>query len=210
MFRTFYRVLFLLFVIAGCLRLSAQENDVAVWTVGSFMADTTLTDSEGDTIDVLYEEGPGLGISVNHFWTGRFSTEVSLMTFRADISVNTNLLDPDFEIGELEGRAVTAMAQWHFRRDARVQPYLAAGIAHIGGTFDPVDDDDEEQLGEIDLESRLTWSGAAGLNIRLTDRFLLCLEAKRIPWDAVEEGGSEADEIDVDPMLYGSGVRFRF
>lgn len=215
MIRTFYRVLFLLFVFAGCLRLSAQvitsgltpQSDVAVWTVGSFIADTTLTDEEGDTLDILFEEEPGLGISVNHFWTDRFSTELSLMTFRAEMSVSSPLL-PELELGELEGRTVTAMAQWHFRRGARVEPYLAGGVAHITGTFDPVDD--EENLGDIDLESNVTWAAAAGLNIRLTDHIGLCFEAKRVPWNAVEEGGSAEDAIDIDPMLYGSGVRFRF
>jgi outer membrane protein W len=216
MLRIFYRVLFLLFVIAG-LRLSAQvsvppqsrPSEVALWTVGSFMADTQLTDEEGDYLDVFFEEEPGLGVSFNHYWTDHFSTEVSLMTFRADLSVGSALIQEPVRIGELDGRAVTAMAQWHFRQGARVMPYLAGGIAHIGGTFDPVDDE-ETDGGSIDLESNVTWTAAAGLDIRLTDHFLLCLEAKRVPWNAVEEGGSVEDAIDIDPMLYGSGVRFRF
>ena len=218
MLRIFYRVLFLLFVAAG-LRLSAQvvsgaplqpatQSDVALWTVGSFIADTALTDVDGDSLDILFEEKPGYGISVNHFWTDRFSTELSLMTFRADMSVSSSLL-PETELGELEGRAVTAMAQWHFRRGARVMPYLAAGVGHIGGTFDPTGEFEDGE-GSTDLESDVTWSAAAGLNIRLTDHIGLCFEAKRIPWDAIEEDGDPADAIDIDPMLYGSGVRFRF
>ena len=211
MTRIFYRVLFLLFVLAG-LRASAQssQSDVALWTVGSYIADTTLTDDDGETIDVLFDESAGYGLSVNHFWTDRFSTEVSLMTFRADMSVSSFLL-PETELGELDGRAVTAMAQWHFLRDRRVSPYIAGGVAHIGGAFDPLDDAEPvDDDAEIDLESEVTWSAAVGMNIRITDRFVISFEAKRIPWDAVEEGGSDADEIDIDPMLYGTGVRFRF
>ncbi len=220
MLQTLYRVLFLLFVAVFGSRLFAQvvsgnplppsnQTDVALWTVGSFVADTTLTDDEGDSLDILFEEEPGYGISVNHFWTDRFSTELSLMTFRADINVSSAFL-PETKLGELEGRAVTAMAQWHFRRGARVEPYLAGGIAHIGGTFDPSDDFEEGDEGSTDLESDVTWTAAAGLNIRLTDHIGLCFEAKRIPWDALEENGDPADAIDIDPMLYGSGVRWRF
>lgn len=211
MIRTLYRVLFLLFVLAGGLRSSAQnlKTDVGLWTVGSYITDTQLTDVEGDFVDFAFEEEPGFGISVNHFWTDRLSTELSLMTFRADLSVSSALIQEPVEIGELDARAITAMAQWHFRRGARVMPYLGAGIGHVGGTFDPVDDE-EEDGGDIDLESEVTWTAAAGLNIRLTDRIALCFEAKKVAWDAVEEGGLPADEIDIDPMLYGSGIRFRF
>lgn len=208
--RTFYRALFLLFIAAGAVRTSAQapmRSDIAVWAVGSYMTDSTITDIEGDSFDVLFEEQPGLGVSFNHYWTETFSTEVALMTFGADMSAETAL--GDFELGELDGRTVTAMAQWHFARDARVSPYFGAGIAHIGGTFDPVDDE-EEDLGTLDLESELTWTLAAGLDVNLTDRIALSFEAKHVAWSAVEEGGAEEDAIDIDPMLYGAGVRFRF
>ena len=214
MTRIFYRALFLILIAAG-LRASAQtvlptqtttRSDVGLWTVGSFIADTGFTDEEdGNFIDILFEEQPGLGISFNHYWTDHFSTEVSLMTFGADMVV-MEPASPEIKIGELDARTATAMAQWHFRTGARVMPYLSGGIAHITGTFDP--NDGEEVT--IDLQSNVTWTAAVGMDIRLTDRWALAFEAKRVPWNAVEECGSVEDAIDIDPMLYGSGVRFRF
>ena len=209
MIRIFYRTLFLLFVLAGGLRSSAQglQSDVGLWTVNSYVADTQLPDPEDGFLDLSFEEKPGFGVSFNHYWTDRLSTELSLMTFRADVSVSTSFIGDSVEIGEIDARALTAMGQWHFRQGARVMPYLGAGIAHVGGTFEPVDDDGS---GDSDLESEVTWAAAAGLDIRLTDRIFLSFEAKKVAWDAVEEGGLPADEIDIDPMLYGSGLRFRF
>ncbi|HEX6096023.1 MAG TPA: OmpW family outer membrane protein [Thermoanaerobaculia bacterium] len=214
MTRILYRALFLLFIAAG-LRLSAQtvlpaqsstRSDVALWTVGSFIADTGFVDEEdGSFIDIYFEEKPGLGISFNHYWTDRFSTEVSLMTFGADLIVAPPA-SPEVKIAELNARTATAMAQWHFRTGARVSPYLSGGVAHISGTFD-INDGVEETL---DLQSNVTWTAAVGMDIRLTDRWALAFEAKRVPWNAVEEGGAAEDAIDIDPMLYGSGVRFRF
>ncbi|HET8775778.1 MAG TPA: OmpW family outer membrane protein [Thermoanaerobaculia bacterium] len=215
MIKAIYRMLFLLFVIAGGLRSSAQtvlpsqsgaRSEVALWSVGTFIADTTLTDTEGDSLDILFEEKPGFGVSFNHYWTDQFSTEVSLMAFSADMNVSSPFA-PEFKLGTLNAHTETAMAQWHFRPGARVMPYLSGGIAHIGGTFDP---NDPEDPAEIDLESNVTWTAAVGLDIRLTDRWALAFEAKRVPWNAVEEGGSADEAIDIDPMLYGSGVRFRF
>ena len=208
--RTLYRALFLLFIVAGAMRSSAQtamRSDVAVWAVGSSMEDTTLSDIEGESADIFFDEQPGLGISFNRYWTASFSTELALTTFGADMSAETPL--GEFELGELDGRAVTAMAQWHFARDTRVSPYFGAGIAHVGGTFDPVDDE-EEDLGTIDLESEITWTAVAGLDVNLTDRIALSFEAKHVAWSAVDEGGADEDAIDINPTLYGAGVRFRF
>lgn len=214
MTRIFYRALFLLFVLAG-LRVSAQQpkSEVALWTVGSYLSGETQTSVEGESADITFEDdGPGFGLSFNRYWTDNFSTELAVMTFKSEMNVEatTLFLQTKFEVGELRGRATTAMAQWHFRPGMRFTPYLGAGVAHITGKFDPVDFGDGEDYSEVDLESDVTWTAAAGFNINITDRWAVGLEAKHVPWSAIDEGGSSEDALDVNPMLYGTSVRFRF
>jgi len=211
MTRIFYRALFLLFVIAG-LRVSAQQpqNEVALWTVGSYLTGETLSSIEGESADITFEDnGPGFGISLNRYWTDSFSTELAVMTFRSEMNIESPSLF-SYVAGEVRGRATTATAQWHFRPGTRFSPYLAAGAAHITGEFDPTDFGDGEDSSPIDLESETTWTAAAGFTINITDRWAVGLEAKRIPWSALNEGGDPNEAIDVDPMLYGTSVRFRF
>lgn len=206
MIRILYRVLFLLFVLSGALRSSAQEgkSDVGLWTVGSYVADSYIDRASFDSLDVSFEEKQGFGVSFNHFWTEHLSTELSVTTIRADVIRQTVVVEPH-EIGELDARTLTAMGQWHFRQGTRFMPYLGAGVAHASGTVDSAD----ERFADSELESEVTWAAAAGLNVRLTDRIALAFEAKKVgPGDVEDDGVSPG--IEIDPMLYGSGVRFRF
>lgn len=206
MIRIFYRVLFVLFILAGALRGAAQtSSDVAVWLVDSELAESTVID-DGDELAFDFEESAGYGISFNHFWTSRFSTEFALQKYGADMTL-TPAGEASIGVGELNVTSLTAMAQWHFNRDGRFSPYVGGGAAHIGGRFDVADPLDPE---DVDLESELTWTAAFGANVRLTEHLSLAGEMKYIPWNAKEEGGLSEDAVKVDPATFAAGVRWRF
>ncbi|HEY0372850.1 MAG TPA: OmpW family outer membrane protein [Thermoanaerobaculia bacterium] len=206
------RILFFLFLLAG-LRVSAQNRtDITVWSVGSLVDNTQIQTGSG-TNGLFFKQKPGFGLSFNRYWNDHLSTEVSYMTFRGNMNYASTYTDAQARLGELEARTITTMAQWHFRTGMRVTPYLSGGIAHISGDFDPVRIISVLPTDQpsIELESNVTWTAAAGLDINLTDRWALSLEAKRVPWNAVQTGGTyEHDGVDIDPMLWGSGVRYRF
>ena len=203
-----YRTLFLLFVIAGCLRLSAQERrtDVGVWITNTVLNETTLLD-EGESLRVTFDEKIGFGLSINHFWTDRFSTELSAMSFGGDMSVGTAGV-PEVTVGELDAGAITAIAQFHFNRAGRVSPYVGAGAAHVSGSFDVADDIDSNET--VNLESSTTWTASAGLNVRLTDRLALAGELKYVPWSPTDAEELDSERIDIDPVFFSAGLRFRF
>jgi len=189
---------------------SRTSTDVGVFVVAPSFSDTSFVD-EGDTVNIDFEEKTGYGISLNHFWTDQFSTELALQKINADLNLSVDGAPVTINAGELDAESVTALGEWHFRRDSRFSPYLGAGLAHIGGEFklnplllEPGDDPN------VDLESETTWSAAAGANIRLTDRLSLAFELKYIPWNPTEKGGVADDAIDVDPLTASSGLRFRF
>lgn len=201
MIRIFYRVLFVLFILSG-LRVAAQSSDVALWIVDSELSTSTIVD-EGESIEVDFDEQAGYGFSFNRHWMGHFSTELALQKYAADMSVGI------FEAGELRITSVTAMGQWHFNRDGRFAPYVGGGLAFISGEFEIASalDPDAETL---DLESEFTWAAAVGANVRLTDHFALTGEMKYVPWDAREEGDVLDEAVEVDPVTFAAGVRFRF
>lgn len=207
-----YRILFLLFVIAGSIRLSAQTSDAGIWIVGSKLEESSFVD-EGDELTIDFDEEVGFGISFNHFWTERFSTEVALQTFGGDMNLSIDSAATDLTItaGELDATSVTAMAQLHFRRSARIAPYVGAGLARVWGEFDPTDDTDEPAENDpVDLEAETTWAAAIGANVRITERVYFVGEMKYIPWEAFAEGDTDADAIDVDPITFAAGVKVRF
>ncbi|HYI10540.1 MAG TPA: OmpW family outer membrane protein [Thermoanaerobaculia bacterium] len=208
MIHRIYRLIFLLFVVAGSVRTFAQtpSSDVGVWIVQSELDETTFLD-EGDDVTIDFEESTGYGISFNHFWVGAFSTEVALQKYGADMSIGIED-DPAFTIGELDITSLTAMGQLHFNRAGRFSPYAGAGAAWISGDFDPAVPVDPED--EVDLESELTWTAAFGAHFHITERISLAGEVKYLSWEAMEQGGSEEDAIDVNPLTFSAGVKVRF
>lgn len=205
MIRIFYRVLFVLFILSG-LRAAAQSSEVTVWIVDSELASSTIVD-DGDSIDFDFEEQAGYGISFNRYWTNAFSTEFALQRYGADMTISS--LGETFEAGALDVTSLTAMAQWHFNRDGRFSPYVGGGLAFIGGEFEIASDLDPDEE-TLDLESDITWTAAVGADVRLTEHIALTGEMKYVPWDAREEGDVLDEGVEVDPVAFAAGVRFRF
>lgn len=208
-----YRILFFLFVVAGSVRTFAQttsSSEVGVWIVGSQLSDSAIeNDVELGDVTLEFDEGLGYGVSFNHYWTENFSTELSMQKLSADMVLRIESVEVDqtFDVGELDATALTALAQWHFHRAGRFAPYIGGGISRIDGD---VEVNDDPEVAQFDLESELTWSAAVGANIRLTDRVFLAGEVKYTPWSALAEDDEEEESIDLDPITYAAGVKFRF
>ena len=208
MIQRIYRILFVLFIAAGSARVSAQQtpaSEVGVWLVVSEFEAVAIQDEDGN-VDLDFDSDTGYGISFNRYWTERFSTELSLQKFSAEITAEFE--GNEFDVGELDATAITAMAQWHFNRAGRFSPYLGGGITKLTGDIEPRNVD--EPVESVDLESELSWTAAAGANIRLNDRFSLVGEFKYTPWSAVVEDDPDDESLDIDPLVFAAGVKFRF
>ena len=206
-----YRILFLLFIVAGSIRLSAQtpSSDFGAWVVGSDLKETTLTE-DGDDITVGFDKENGFGFSFNHFWTENVSTEIAAQTFHGRMTITSDFgAGPlKFDVGNLDAIALSALAQYHFNRAGRFSPYVGGGIARLSGDFEAFDDPDGVE--SFDLESELAWTAAAGANVRITENLFLAADLKFIPWSAVAEGEPESESLDIDPLLLSFGMKVRF
>jgi outer membrane protein W len=208
------RIIFVLFLAAGTIRLSAQmkSSDVGISLVDSELASSTITD-DGDDVSLDFDEEVGFGLSFNHFWTDRFSTEIAAQKYSAALNLSVDDGGGQFTVnaGKADITSVTAMAQMHFRRATRFAPYIGAGFARIWGDFDPVDDPETPaENGSFDLEAKTTWTAAVGANMRLTDRVSLVGEIKYIPWEAIASDDPTGDRLNVDPTTFATGVKIRF
>ena len=206
-----YRILFLMFIVAGSIRLSAQtpSSDFGAWVVGSDLTETTLTE-DGDDLKIGFDKENGFGFSFNHFWTDNVSTEIAAQTFHGRMVITSDFgAGPfTFEAGNLDAIALSALAQYHFNRAGRFSPYVGGGIARLSGDFEAFEDPDGVE--SFDLESEIAWTAAAGANIRITENLFLAADLKFIPWSAVAEGEPDSESLDIDPLLLSFGMKVRF
>ncbi len=185
---------------------AAQSNDFGVWVATSQIGDTTVEDSE-----VAFDNGDGFGVSYNHFWTRNVSTELSAIALSHDGEITVTGTSA-FDIGSLDLLPITATAQWHFARGARVSPYLGAGVSYV--MADDLESDDLRLIGidKVEVDSDVGWVGQAGVNIALTPRFAFGVDAKYIRYrpDSAAAGDDEAVRLDLDPLVFSAGVKFRW
>jgi outer membrane protein W len=214
MVQRFYRILFLLFIVAGASRTFAQTSpthEAGIWISRTQFEDSDVSDIEGGRITFEFDEDTGYGISFNHYWTDRFSTELAYQTMSSDIRVGFEGFPDDLDAGNIDARALTAVAQLHFLRAGRFSPYIGAGVARVTGEIDPTDDPEfPDEGGPVDLESELTWVADAGVNIALTNNIAIAADAKFISWEAMENNDPERVTLDVNPLVISAGVKVRF
>ena len=209
MIRIFYRVLFVLFLVAGALRGAAQTTDVSVWIVDSELSESRVVDGNDSAI-FDFDEDLGYGFSLNRYWARSFSTELAVQKYSAEMNV-TPEGESTLKAGDLDVTSLTLMGQWHFRRGARFSPYVGAGLSLMRGEFEFADIVEDPEPERISLESELGYALSFGADVNLTDHIALSGEMKFVPWDAREKNGSQLDEaVELDPATFAAGLRFRF
>lgn len=205
---------------------TAQNNDVSLFLGGAGFETTTIVAflPEDLELELGFENGRTFALGFNHFWRDSFSTEIGVLGLSADptLSLRSGPLNATFDIGDIRVSALTLTGQWHFRRDARVSPYLGAGIALLSGEIEAAL---EDELGEFTTTSA-DFEGAGGIvfnggvNFRINDRWVFAVDVKAIPYspeiegeppiDIPEEEIVLTDEIDLNPVIVGFGIRYRF
>ena len=208
------------------LTASAQQNEVSVFLGGAGFETTTIVAflPEDLEIELGFENGRTFALGFNHFWRDSLSTEFAVLGLTADptLSLRSGPIDASVDIGDIRVSALTVTGQWHFRRDARVSPYIGAGIALLSGEIEAALDD---ELGDITTTSA-DFEGAGGVllnggvNFRINERWVFAVDVKAIPYspeiedeppfEIPEEDVVLTDEIDLNPVIVGFGLRYRF
>jgi outer membrane protein len=159
-----------------------------------------------------FDNGGGVGVGLNWFFTGRVSLEVKAAVLATEMRLRT--VQGDFvgtvNVGSVNMIPVTALVQWHPFEEGSLRPYVGAGVAHIF-----VEDIDAEGLiprTEFSNPTGLVVDG--GLRLVLSDRWSLTGDARYVPIETsgnVRFGGGESEaDLDVRPLVVGFGVAYRF
>ena len=157
-------------------------------------------------------------LDISYYFTKNIAAEL-ILALGTKHDVNTSANGVKHQLGEVNMLPPTLTLQWHFNPDQTFDPYVGAGISYVRAMDNGLN---YEGIAPIRID-RNSWGPAlqAGLDINLTDRWLLNLDVKKI-WfdtdvklDAAVLGPSAAgwrkiDELDIDPWVVSVGFGKKF
>jgi outer membrane protein W len=184
--------------------LMAQSNDVAIWGGISRVGSTDVSGS-----NIHFDRGHAYGASFNHFFGEHLSGELAVFEVRHNGSIQIGGVNT-FDVGSLKMMPVTATLQWHFARAARFDVYAGGGAAYVRSNSLHSSDLDTVGVGRVDIKSKIGWTGLGGVSYSLMHPLAVAAEARYISYRP-DSGPSDARvRLDLSPVLYSVGLRWRF
>ncbi len=197
-------ILVALFLVLLSVPLFAQSNDVAVWASSVKMQTTSTPDAE-----VKFSTGHGYGASYNHFWSHWLSTEFSYLTLRNNGHIEAGgqrILD----LGRLNTKVASAIAQLHFAHRAAIDPYLGIGLAHVKSGDLSSSDLALTPAARVTIEKQWGLAANAGVNFNINHALGIAVDGKYVSYEPNSTSAAASQKLKLNPLILSAGVRFRF
>ncbi|MEO1245375.1 MAG: OmpW family outer membrane protein [Pseudomonadota bacterium] len=194
-------------LIAGLLVLAINGTAIAQeagdWKIRS---GPYVVDPKSDNNDVVnVDAGTALGINFTYFFNRNWAFEVLAATpFSHDINLNGG-----GEVGETKHLPPTFSLQYHFDLGNAFKPYVGLGVNYT--LFF-----DEELSGalagsDLSLDNSFGVAAQLGADYDLNDRWTLGANVRWIDIDTeAEVDGAGIGDVEIDPIVYGITLGYRF
>lgn len=189
---------------------SAQDSPWQVRVRGLVVVpdESASIEAVGGTVNIDTQVVPEIDIS--YFFTDNISAELVLAVSPHDISA-VGTAAGDFPIGSTTLLPPSLVLQYHLPFNDIVKPYVGAGINY---TFFLDQDPRGPVVNDIDLDSSFGWVVQTGVDINLSEKWFLNLDAKKI-WldtDATIDTtlGTVNADVNINPWTFGFGFGYRF
>jgi outer membrane protein len=115
----------------------------------------------------------------------------------------------------------TVTVQYHVFPEARIRPYVGAGINYTAFLWNDATSALEAAVGpvDVDMDNSWNWAAQAGVDIDIGNGWYFNLDVKYIDVEGTASllikngplgGSSLRVDVDVDPFLAGGGIGYRF
>lgn len=185
----------------------------AIWVSPTESSSGILPAFPNDRVGVSGDVMPELDFT--YFATKNVGFELILGTTKHNVTGRRGLA----ELGEVADTWVlppTLTAQYHFAPDAKVRPYVGAGVNYTMFYNEDASSSLNGAIGKtrVKLDDSFGLAVQAGVDIDLTDKVFLNLDVKYIDMDttATLRTGGLVNKVDVsiDPVVAGIGIGMRF
>jgi len=161
-----------------------------------------------DAIEVSDKWIPDVNIS--YFFTRNLAAEL-VLTYpqRHTVKVTSSALGA-FDAGSFKHLPPTLTLQWHFNPEGTFRPYVGAGI-----NYTLLSNDNLSVPTGTGLHLENDSFGAAvqaGIDYKLSKSLYLNFDVKKvyIRSDVTDDTGAKLSRVEVDPVLVGIGIGYRF
>ncbi len=196
----------------------AEEGDWQVRLRGIVVAPTenasdVLPGFPGGSVGVENAVVPELDFT--YFITNNIGAELILATSPHDIQGEGTLAGLG-EIGDLMALPPTLTLQYHFNPNGKVRPYAGVGVNYTIFYSEDASDSLVNAVGptSLDVDDSVGVAFQLGVDYALNDRWFLNADVKYIQIDTtatLNSGGAiNTVDIDLDPIVAGVGVGYRF
>jgi outer membrane protein len=164
----------------------------------------------GLPIDVEAENKTFPEIDITYFFTPNMAAEL-ILTYPQKHDVELGGTD----IGSVKHLPPTLTLQYHFNPTGTVRPYVGLGVNYT--RFTSVDLDAGSVLGgsvplKIDRNS-YGFAAQVGADFQIAPQWFLNVDVKYVTIDTdifVKASGAKVTKLDIDPLLIGVGIGYRF
>lgn len=142
-------------------------------------------------------------VDITYFWTKNIATELVLATAEHTVSAGGS------DLGDTWILPPTLVLQYHFQPDKKFSPYIGAGINY--SIF--YGEDEADGVSDLDIDNGFGLAAQAGFDYWINDNWGLNFDVKYIDLNvdaSVSNGTVQASDVDIDPIIVGAGVSYRF
>ncbi len=185
--------------------IMVAPNEGSSGITPAFPADgVTVSNSVMPEVDITYMATKNVGL------------ELIAATTKHDVGGKSGV---PATIGKLASTWVlppTLTAQYHFAPDAKVRPYVGAGVNWTMFYADKASAGLEAAVGQtsVRLSNSFGWAAQAGVDVQLNERMFLNLDVKYIDMDTTARlnttaAGVQRVRVNIDPLVVGVGLGFK-
>lgn len=207
-------------MLAASVPANAEAGDILIRLRTILVAPT---ESSGAILPAFPGETVGVGnsfmpeIDITYMATNNIGFELIAATTKHSLTGRTGTTGSIGKLGSTWVLPPTLTVQYHFLPEAKVRPYVGAGINYSMFWNETASKGLEAAVGPTDvrLSSSFGWAVQAGTDIALTDRMFLNLDVKYIDMRttariATTAIGVQQVRVDINPIVAGIGLGFRF
>lgn len=193
-------VLLALVLVAWSTSVFAEAGDWLFRVGGSLVApksdNHSLVEVQDDTM---------LTFNGTYFMTDNWAIEVlAALPFEHDIELNSG-----GTVGETKHLPPTVSAQYHFMPGNNIRPYVGAGLNYT--LFFEEDTSGALAGADLELDDSTGWAAQLGVDIDLNENMFLNAEVRYLDIDTrAKVNGTSIGDVEIDPLLFGINLGFRF